>query len=197
MICVKQDINNFLYFRIYFLYMKINVGTKNQVKIDAVKEVLMEYPDFDDCEIVGVEAKSDVSEQPKSMDEVITGAINRAKNCFKDCDYSIGLESGLMKVPYTKTGYMDFTCCCIFDGNKTHLGLSPAFEFPINVTKLVFEENLDINQSFVKNGLTKNEKIGSSEGAVGFLTKGRVNRIDYTKPAIYMALIHLENKELY
>lgn len=177
--------------------MIINVGSKNQVKINAVKEVLKEYPDFINSQVIGVDTKSDVSTQPKTLDETITGAINRAKNCFIDCDYSIGLESGLMKVPFTKTGYMDVTCCCIFDGKQVHLGLSSAFEYPINVTKLVFEENIDINESFVKNGLTKNEKIGSSEGGIGFLTKGRVKRIDYTKQAIYMALIHLENKELY
>ena len=109
----------------------INIGTKNPQKIDAVKEVLIEYPDFKDSKINGIAADSKVSEQPKSMDETITGAINRAKNCFLNCDYSIGLESGLMKVPYTKTGYMDFTACAIYDGNKIHLGFSSAFEYPI------------------------------------------------------------------
>ncbi len=176
---------------------KINVGSKNPQKVEAVREVLNEYTDFKDSIVIGIEASSDVSDQPKSMDETIQGAMNRAKNCFSDCNYSVGLESGLMKVPNTKTGYMDVTCCVIFDGKEFHLGLSSAFEYPINVTKSVFDEGIDINQAFFKNGLTKNEKLGSAEGAIGYLTKGRIKRKDYTKQAIYMAMIHLENAELY
>ncbi len=177
--------------------MKITVSSKNPSKVEAVREILNEYKDFYNCEVIGVESKSDVSEQPKSIDETIQGAINRAKNCFKDCDYSVGIESGLMKVPNTKTGYMDVSCCAIFDGKQIHLGLSSAFEYPIKATKLVFEEGLDINQAFHKTGLTKNTKLGSSEGAIGLLTKGRLVRKEYTKQAIRTAMIHLENPELY
>ena len=179
---------------------KVNVGSKNPEKIEAVKEILKEYSDLEDfknCEVIGIKTDSLVSDQPKSMDETIQGAINRAKGCFLDCDYSFGLESGLMKVPETKTGYKDFTCCAIFDGKKIHLGLSSAFEYPIKVTKMVFDEGLDINQAFFKMGLTENPNLGSAEGAIGFLTKGRILRRDYTKQAIYMALIHLENPRLY
>jgi len=177
--------------------MKVNVGTKNPEKIAAVKEVLKEYNDFKGSVIAGVACKSTVSEQPKSMDETIKGAVTRAMKCYTDCDYSIGIESGLMKVPMTKTGYMDFTCCAIYDGKSVSLGLSPAFEFPTRATKMIFDKNIDINQALFKMGLTKNPKIGYSEGAVSMLTKGRISRRDYTKQAIYMAMIHLENPELF
>jgi len=176
---------------------KINVGSKNIQKIDAVKEVLNEYPDFKNCIVTGIDVKSGISEQPKSMDETIKGAINRAKGSFLNCDYSFGIESGLMKVPETKSGYMDFTACAIYDGKTICLGLSPALEMPIKATKMIFDEGLDINQAFFKLGLTKNQKLGSSEGALGLLTKGRVNRLNYTKQAIYMAMVHLENPGLY
>jgi inosine/xanthosine triphosphatase len=176
---------------------KINVGSKNIQKIESVSEVLNEYPDFSDSIITSVESKSNVSDQPKSMDETITGAINRAKGCFSDCDFSFGIESGLMKVPYTKSGYMDFTCCAIFDGKNISLGLSPALEFPTKATKMMFDEDTDITQALLKEGLTKNPKLGSAEGALGVLTKGRVTRKGYTKQAIYMAMVHLENPGLY
>ncbi len=177
--------------------MKIVVGSKNPSKIEAVREILREYPDFRESEVVGIEACSGVSLQPKSLDETIQGAINRAKTCFKDCKWSIGLESGLMKVPDTKTGFMDVTACAIYDGKIIHLGLSSAFEYPIKITKLVFDEKINITQAFVKAGLTNNPKLGSFEGAVGFLTKGRLNRKEYTKQALRTALIHLENPGLY
>lgn len=177
--------------------MIINVGSKNSVKIEAVKEVIKEYPDFKEPIVNGISADSLVSSQPKSLDETIKGAINRAKNSFIDCKLSFGLESGLMKVPETKTGYMDVTVCAIFDGKTIHLGLSSAFEYPIEVTKKVFDDNIDINEAFYVTGLTNNQNLGSQEGAIGYLTKNRILRRDYTKQAIYMALIHLENPDLY
>jgi len=102
-----------------------------------------------------------------------------------------------MQVPYTKTGYMDLCACAIYDGKEVHIGLSSAFEFPTQVTRLILEEGLDANQAFYLVGLTKDPKIGSAEGAIGLLTKGRVTRKDYTKQAISMALIHLENSNLF
>ncbi len=131
------------------------------------------------------------------MNETIQGAMNRATNAFSDCQYSFGLESGLMKVSHTKTGYMDFCACAIYDGKNHHLGLSSAFEYPLEVTQLVFKKGLDINQAFYKTGLTKDPKVGSAGGAIGILTKGRLLRKDYTKQAITMALIHLENKKIF
>ena len=45
--------------------------------------------------------------------------------------------------------------------------------------------------------ITKKRKIGSGEGLIGILTKGRVSRKDYTKQAIRMAMVQIENPELY
>ena len=177
--------------------MKINVGSKNEIKVSAVREVIVNYPFLSNTDISAIEVPSGVSEQPKSLEETIQGAINRAKGAFQDCDISFGIESGIMSVPHTKTGYMDFCACAIYDGKEHHIGLSSAFEYPIKVTKLIIEQGLDANQAFYKSGLTTNVKIGSAEGAIGMLTKGRVTRKDYTKQAILMALIHLENPDLF
>ena len=110
--------------------MKIIVGSTNKAKIEAVAEILKEYPHLAGAEVFGVSVESGVADQPMSLDETIAGAMNRARNAFKGCDYSIGLESGLMKVPNTKSGYMDFGACAIFDGEEFHLGLSSMWEFP-------------------------------------------------------------------
>ena len=177
--------------------IRINVASKNQMKVEAVREVVPLYDLLRGAEVVSVEAKSDVSEQPRSLEETIQGAINRAKSAFNSCTYSVGIESGIMPVPHTKTGFMDFSACVIYDGKNCHLGLSSAFEFPIAVTKMINEQGLDANEAFYNSGLTKNKKIGSSEGAIGLLTKNRVTRKEYTKQAIMMALIHLENRGLY
>ncbi|MFA6999944.1 MAG: inosine/xanthosine triphosphatase [Candidatus Paceibacterota bacterium] len=173
--------------------MKIKVGTKNKAKVDSVIEIIEEYPHLKDSEVEGVNIESGVSDQPKSLEETINGAINRAKGIFSDCDYGIGIESGMMSVPMSKSGYMDVCVCAIYDGKECHLGLSSAWEFPdTSVTDLIMKEGLDMSQAINKAGMTKNEKIGSEEGAIGILTKGRMTRKEYTKQALRTALIHLE-----
>jgi len=178
--------------------MKINVGSKNKAKVEAVEEILKDYPDFAQAEIISKDVSSGVSHQPKSLEETIEGAMVRAKNAFSDCDYSVGLESGLMRVPKTKTGYMDFTACAIYDGKIFHLGLSSAFEYPPKVVKYVLEKNeKNISNAFYDLGFTESSNLGSENGAIGILTKNRLDRKEYTKQAIRTAMIHLENKNLY
>ena len=173
--------------------MIINVGSKNKVKVGAVEEILKDYTHLARAKISGVDVDSGVSAQPKSFEETIQGAINRAKDSFKDCDYSIGLESGLMNVPHSKSGYMDVCVCAIYDGKEFHIGLSSAWEFPKKeITASILNEGLDINQAMYKAGLTEKKHIGSEEGAIGYFTKGRMDRKEYTKQALRTALIHLE-----
>ncbi|MDD5710810.1 MAG: DUF84 family protein [Candidatus Colwellbacteria bacterium] len=172
--------------------MKINIGSRNKIKIEALEEILKEYPHLKDAEVVALEAASGVSDQPKSLGESVRGAINRAKSIFKDCKYSVGIESGLMAVPNSKSGFMDVCVCAIYDGEEFHLGLSSAWEAPNKVMKHMLEDGMDMNQAAYKAGLTDNPTVGSAEGLVGIMTKGRLTRKDYTKEAMRTALIHIE-----
>jgi inosine/xanthosine triphosphatase len=177
--------------------MIINIGSKNSIKIKAIEDAVKKYNLFSNPKFFSMEVDSGVHRQPKSLKETIKGAMKRSENSFEKCDYSFGIESGLMEVPYTKSGYMDVTACAIYDGKNFHLGLSSSFEYPTKVTELVLSENIEIDEAMHKTGLTENKRIGYSEGVVGFLTKGRVTRKDYTEQAVIMALIHLENPELF
>jgi inosine/xanthosine triphosphatase len=173
--------------------MNIRVGSTNKVKVEAVRELLQEYSHLKHASVEGFKADSDVSDQPKTLDETIQGAMNRARHSFNGCDYSIGLESGLMVVPHTKSGYLDVCVCAIYDGNEFHLGLSSAWEFPDKkVMEIIINEGLDMSQAINKAGMTNNPNIGSEAGAIGLLTKGKVDRKEYTKQALRMALIHLD-----
>ncbi len=190
--------NNYFYkLSIKHFFMIINVASLNPIKVDAVKETIAEYEIFKDSIVSGYEALSGVNEQPKSLEETVQGAINRSRYVFQNSDYSFGIESGLISVPYTKSGYMDFCACSIYDGKEFHLGLSCGFEFPPKVTEMIHEKQIDANEAFYLSGLTTDKKIGSSQGVIGLLTRGRVSRKEYTKQAIRMALIQIENKELY
>lgn len=173
--------------------LRFKVGSANKAKVAAVAGILLEYPHLAGGDVEGVKTDSGVSDQPLSLDETIAGAMNRAHSAFVDCDYSVGLESGLMAVPQAKSGYLDVCVAVIYDGSEFHLGISSAWEFKNKeiITSMV-EEGLDMSQAIQKAGMTSNPNIGSEEGAIGIVTKGRIDRKAYTKQALQMALIHLE-----
>ena len=167
----------------------IHIASLNKNKIKAVQEVFLSY------QVKGVSCRSGVREQPMSLNEIIKGAIFRARSVFKDCEYSIGIEDGISPVPETTSGYMNFCCCAIFDGMHIYLGLGPAFEYPPECTKRVVDEGITISQAFIP--LTYKPDIGYEEGIIGWLTQGKIDRADYTKHAIEMAIIQINNKKLY
>jgi inosine/xanthosine triphosphatase len=114
-----------------------------------------------------------------------------------DCDLSVGLESGLIEVPNTKSGYMDITMCAIYDGKNFHLGGSSVFEYPKSMIDLVFSKDYEIDEAAKEAGFSHDENIGEREGVIGALTKGYLNRTGYSKQAVITALIHLLNPEHY
>ncbi|MDA1337332.1 MAG: inosine/xanthosine triphosphatase [bacterium] len=172
--------------------MKIHIGSKNKAKIDAVTELLDEYPHLRNADIHSFETSSSVADQPKSLEETVQGAMGRAKEVFQNSTYGFGIESGLMKVPNTKSGFMDVCVCAIYDGTEYHLGLSSAWEAPKKVMEYMLNDGLNMSDAACKAGLTDDQQIGSGKGLVGIMTKGRLDRKAYTKEAIRTALIHLE-----
>ena len=176
--------------------MKIGVGSKNKTKINAVVETLRDCPMFDGAEIESVDVQVEQFGHPKSLDETVSGAVDRAKQAYVNHDFGFGIEGGLMKVPQTKSGYMEVAVCAIYDGKQIHLGLSQACEWPKKVLEKILG-GLDGSQAMKAVGLTQHEKLGEHEGLIGILTKGRTNRTEFNKGAVVMALMHLENPEHY
>jgi inosine/xanthosine triphosphatase len=179
--------------------MKINVGSKNHTKIQAVNEAVLLYPDiFPNPEVNGFDVSVDLYGHPKNINETVEGAIARARDSYIDCKYSFGLEGGLMEVPHTKTGYMEVGACAIFDGEEVHLGLSPAYEWPVKVTGKILTDEADASKAFNQLGYTTHEKLGAQPGGIiGNLTEGRLTREDFTRYSIIMALIQLEKPDYY
>lgn len=180
--------------------MIIAVGTANAVKVQALQETIKDYPLLAEAEVRSFSVPSEISEQPLSLEEIIAGAKNRAKNAFLEChgcDYSFGIESGLFEAKGVETGFLEACICCIYDGVRYHTGLSCGFEIPSHILNLVLEKGRDLSQACFESGVTTNPKLGSAEGLIGILTKGRIVRQAYTKQSIITALIQLENAEWY
>ena len=176
--------------------MKFIVGSRNPVKINAVREVIDKFSQvYDYHSIEPVEVDSGVSKQPLSLEETTLGAKNRAYNSFEENSYSIGIEFGLMKMSLTRTGYVNITVCAIYDGKEFFIGLGNGFEMPEDLTNLVIEKGLDVDEATFKIGLTTNERCGYSEGLLGIISDGKLNRKDnHAKPAVEMAFVSLYHK---
>lgn len=171
--------------------MIVTIGSKNPNKIQAVQEAMRQFDVFNQAEFKSIAADSGVSDQPIGLEETLTGAGNRAKNAFSGCDFSVGLESGLVPVPLTHSGYMNLSACAIYNGQSMFLGLGPAFELPEAITQLVVEQNMELDVAIFKSGFSDNPRIGYSEGIIGMLTQGAVTRKDYMVPAVSMAMARL------
>ncbi len=156
------------------------------MKVKAVREVAALYDFLRDAEVYGADVASGVLEQPQTLEETMQGAKNRARGAFKNCEYSFGLESGLF---LAGERWMDHTVCVIYDGQKYAVGFSPAFEVPGKVMQYVLEEKLDLDQASYRAGLSAEKRVGRLGGLVGILTQGVMDRKEYMKPAVIMAMI--------
>jgi len=180
--------------------MRVVVGSTNPVKIKAVQKAMtLIFPDVK-IDVAGVEVNSGVSNQPLSFEEIVLGARNRAKNAMKKVhsDFSIGLEAGIVRIPYTLTGWIDYAFCAILDKNGIiTLGSSPGFEYPPIVIQRVLNEKLEIG--VIMDELVNEKDVKKKQGAVGFLSKGLFDRVEFLKTAVIMAFIPRinDNPKLY
>jgi len=176
--------------------MKVAVGSLNELKIEAVRRVFEEY-----FPRVFVEAVSvDVPPQPIGFEETLRGAVRRGLEALRrlDADYGVGIEAGLIQMPYTITGYVDQHICAIIDRDErvTPLGFSASFEFPAEIVKCILAGKA-AEAKEVMDKIARTKEIGRGMGAIGYLTSRKMNRIDLCIQAVISALIPRLNTQLY
>ncbi|MET1125091.1 MAG: inosine/xanthosine triphosphatase [Archaeoglobaceae archaeon] len=171
--------------------MKVVVGSKNPAKVEGARRAFEFF--FDDVEVVGVEVRTSVPPQPFDV-ETIIGAIERAKLSYsEEFDFSVGIEAGLFRFPFTLTGYLDFQVAAVYDGKKISVGFGPGFEYPPTVVAEVLRGK-EVGE--VMERISGIENLGKKFGAVHYLSKGAISRSELSRLAVTMALIPFVN-ELY
>jgi len=160
--------------------LRVHIGTRNQAKIQALEEEIAEQS-FN-ASVISLDVSSGVKDQPRSLDESFSGAINRAKVAFQhDSDFSIGIEDGC----YHIDGKMlNISCVCLWNGSETFLASSSSFQLPPTVQKCIEEDHIELSEALMKTGLSTNPNIGSQGGAIGLITKGQLIRKNYTRQAL-------------
>ena len=173
--------------------MKVIVGSKNPVKLNATRNILKKI--YGEIEVSSIDVESCVPDQPFGLDETIKGAVNRAKEAYSDkVDLSVGIESGLMETPKTITGYIDLQWCAIFDGDRITLGVSSGFEYPPEVVKEVLN-GFEVGD--VMDRITGITDLGTKKGAVSHLSKDMLDRTENTEQCVLTAMIPRMNEDIY
>jgi inosine/xanthosine triphosphatase len=177
--------------------MLVVVGSDNPVKVKAVENVFKAW--YGECEISGRRVVTELPGQPLDMSQTLEGAIRRAQKAIELCpnaDFSVGVEAGLIKIPHEDWRYFDQQIVAVLDSKGwMTLGGGPSFEHPKSVSKQVLVENSEVGDVFETVSGTPN--IGRREGAVGYLSRGRISRLSITEVAVSMALIPRARLGLY
>ncbi|MBN2880810.1 DUF84 family protein [Candidatus Woesearchaeota archaeon] len=172
--------------------MKIAIGSENQAKNKAVKDVFDKL--YENVEYIPLKTDSKIREQPLSDNEAITGAINRAKEAIKvsDADFGIGLEG---TVNTNKHGMFLSGWVAIIDkSGTTGIGSSGHILIPKQI-----EERINNGEELgpIIHELAKDDTIRQTVGTGGILTKNLLTRDGEFREAIKSALAIFRSPEYY
>lgn len=174
---------------------KVVVASTNPVKIKTTELGFAKMFPQEDFKVEGISANSGVADQPKSEQETLTGAINRAENVSwlePGADYWVGIEGGLEIL----NGRMEAFAWVVIKA-KTGLsgkGRTGSFFLPKKIQELI-EQGKELGEADDIVFGRKNSK--QTNGAVGILTGDVLTRVTYYEQGVILALIPFKNPELY
>ncbi|ELY59028.1 DUF84 family protein [Natronolimnohabitans innermongolicus] len=148
----------------------VAVGSTNPVKREAVELALERF----EPTVVTAAVESGVSEQPRSIEETVTGAENRARRALAatDADYGIGLEGGVARIDGVP-GLSLIMWAAATDGDRLERGGGPTLRLPDAIA-----ERLDGGGELgpVLDDRRGTDGLAEAEGAAGVLTGGLTDR---------------------
>ena len=159
----------------------VAVGSANMVKVAAVRSVLERV--YGDVRLTAVEVDSGVPPQPFEQ-QTHQGSVNRARAALGSHELSVGIEAGVFEM---LDGLYDIQHCTIVDrdGRETY-GQGSGFRYPDNIAALVRGGKTvgdAVHEVYGSAG------IGRSQGAIGLLSKGLIDREKLTEQAVIAAMV--------
>jgi inosine/xanthosine triphosphatase len=185
---------------------EVRVGSRNEPKVEAVRDALRAYAPA--VRVEGVAVVSGVSEQPVGLEEIVRGARNRAHRAEASggCDLAVGIEDGLIELPDGESAssarHVNLGCAAVTDGKRISLGFSSGFAYPPACARRAVAERAPIGALFDRlweerrgevSGLPSARGIGN----VGRLTLGVLPRAEYARHAVLCALVGFLHPDLY
>lgn len=173
--------------------IKIVVGSRNPVKVNAAKQAIMQAFALTDVECIAIDAPSGVAEQPMTAEQTRTGAINRVKYCQQQhqADYYLAMEGG---VDEFAEGPATFAYVVIANQEQMSVGRSAALPLPLQVF-CALQQGAELGP--LMDSLFNTTNIKQRGGAIGLLTHGLASREGNYTQALILALAPFLNPDLY
>ena len=159
----------------------IAVGSLNPVKIEAVRSVMERI--YGQVRIFAYDVPSDVPEQPFG-EQTPEGAKNRARHAIHDHSLSVGIEAGVFEM---LDSLYDIQYCAVLDRDgRFTVGTGSGFRYPDKVIELVRGgKTVGEAMKIVYSG----DNPGKSQGAIGILSKGLLDRKSLTEQSVLAAML--------
>ena len=173
---------------------KVIIASHNPVKIQAAREAFASIFSGEDFIYLSVSVTSGVSRQPKTDQETLLGAFNRAQNAAKEipkADYWVGIEGGINGWDEEMAAFAWVVVIGRHGIGKSRTG---TFYLPKQVAELV-RTGKELGEA--DDIVFDRENSKQDNGAVGLLTGNVVDRVQLYKQAVILALIPFKNPELY
>ncbi len=173
--------------------VRVSLGSSNPVKRDATASAFARV--FGGAKVMGHDVASGVPDQPRG-DETWTGALARARAARAldpEASFAVGIEAGLID----QAGRVfDVHIAAVLDrGGRVTWGHGPGFQLPEAALHEVEKHGRTVGDAI--GDLAGDPDIGRGEGAVGFLSRGRVDRLDLAREAVLAALVPRIRPDLY
>ncbi len=167
---------------------KAVIGSTNEAKIlGATKALRLLGVDS----IVSISVKTGI-EQPIGFKQTALLALIRARRALEyNGDYGVGIEGGIL----FETVYpLEAQIAIVIDKEfRASIGISTIFPLPRSFLPELKKKSL----GEIMNSVTRVSNIGRLYGAIGYLTKGYITRIELSYQAVLSAIIPFINNKLY
>lgn len=173
--------------------IKIVVGSKNPVKINAAKSAICDMLALEEVECVAVNAPSKVAEQPMTSAETQLGAINRVKYCqqHSQADFYVAIEGGVDQFEYGPA-----TFAFVVIANQKHMFIGRSCNLPLPPVIYQALQNGE-ELGHVMDRLFNTNNIKQKGGAIGLLTNGLATRESVYRQATLLAMAPFIHADLY
>jgi len=175
---------------------KVYIGSENPVKIACTTKGFKEiFKDISSFSFIGKSVLSGVGDQPMTNEETLVGAENRAKILQEKCrdgEFFVGIEGGIQTIGNDMEA---FAWIVILDkNNRIGKAQTATFQLPPRIVELI-HQSVELGQADDMVFNRKNSKQGN--GAVGILTGNVIDRVEYYRHAIILALVPFIHPDLY
>jgi inosine/xanthosine triphosphatase len=173
------------------------VGSTNPVKVGCVAEAASLF--WPGAVTIGVETDSGVSAQPRSDQEMLTGAHNRAAQALEKyavtnagASFGIGIEGGVIDTADGMWAY----AWVVVQGSDGRIGKGQTGRFllPDPIAQLI-RGGMELGEA--DDIFFGRENSKQREGAVGILSNGHITRHQLYQPAVTFALFRFIHQEFY